>query len=167
METINWEAVTALSEAFGVIAVVASLIFVGLQMRQAAKAINVNSNQGVQEALRDQVMRLAESETLSSIFQREIPAAGTVTELDEYRFALLMQGSIQLYANAYYQHSVGALDGATWDSIDAQFGNFLKTPGAQAYWQRSGSNYPEDFENYLNDHVFTSPQQDGYSLRGT
>ena len=167
METINWGAVSAISEALGVIAIVASLIFVGLQMRQTTKAINVNSNHGVQEALRDQVMRIADSETLSSIFHREIPAAGTVTELDEYRFALIMQASIQLYANVYYQHSVRALDGATWDSIDAQLGNFLKTPGAQAYWQRSGSNYPEDFENYLNNHVFTSPQQDGYHVRGT
>jgi hypothetical protein len=167
MEAINWEAVSALSEALGVLVVVGSLIFVGFQMRQTAKAINVNSNHGIQEAFRDNVMRIAESDVLSSIFQREISKPGSVTGLEEYRFALLLQSSIQLYANAYYQHKVGALDAATWDSLDAQFGNFLKTPGARAYWQRSGSNYPKDFENYLNNEVLTAPQQEGYRLRGT
>ena len=167
METINWEAVQALSEALGVIAVVASLIFVGFQMRQTAKAINVNSNHGIQEAFRGNVTRLAENEALSSIFLREIPQPGSVSGLEEYRFALLLQSSIQLYANAYYQHNIGALDANTWGSIDAQMGNFLKTPGAHAYWQRSGSNYPKDFENYLNNEVLTTAQQEGYRLHGT
>lgn len=167
MEMSNWDAISAIAEVVGVVGLIASLIFVGFQMKQTAKAINVSSNHGIQEALRDMVMRIAENESLTSVFMQGMAEPESASAIDEYRFALTMQATIQFYANAYYQHSVGALDETTWQSIDAQLGNGLKSPGAQAYWARRGSNYPKDFETYLKDQVFSSPQQEGYRWEAT
>ena len=167
MEISNWEAISATAEVVGVLGLIASLIFVGFQMKQTAKAIHVSSNHAIQEAFKDFGMRVVESEDLASIQLRGLSEPGALSGLEAYRFAVMMQSLIQFYANAYYQHSVGALDRTTWQSIDAQLGNGLKSPGAQAYWKRSGSNYPEDFENYLNNHVFTTAQQEGFRLHGT
>ena len=167
METINWEAVTAIAEIIGVAGLIGSLIFVGVQMKQTALAIKVNTNHGVQEAFRDSNLRVATDEGLASIFHRELPVAGTVEGLDQFRFALTNQAMIQMYANAHYQSRVGALDTETWDSIDARMGNWLKTPGMKAYWKTRGSNFPKEFENYINADVMTAPQQESYRTAGT
>jgi hypothetical protein len=50
MGAINWDAVSAMAEIIGVITVVGSLIFIGFQMRQNTKALNMNSTHGIQEA---------------------------------------------------------------------------------------------------------------------
>ena len=87
--------------------------------------------------------------------------------LEEFRFALFNQAIIQMYGDAHFQHGVGALDTNTWDSIDAQLGNWLKTPGMRAYWETRGSNFPKAFEAYVNDKVMETPQQESYRTAGT
>ena len=167
MEIANWDAIAAMAEVVGVVGVIASLIFVGFQMRQTAKAIGITSTHAVQEAFRDSVLRLAESETLSAILHKEVPDPGSGTGLEQYRFALYIQSVLELYANAHYQCAVGALDQSTWRSLDAQIGNFMQTPGLRAYWERSGANYPQAFVSYINDEVLMRSQDQGYGLPGT
>jgi hypothetical protein len=167
VESINWSAVQAVTEVLGLIFVVGSLIFVGLQMRQTAIAIKLNANHSVQEAFRDSVMRLADNQELASIFHREIPKAGSVEGVEEFRFALFNQAILQMYGDAFFQHNVGALDRNTWNSIDAQLGNWLKTPGMRGYWKTRGSNFPRGFENHINNTVMQTPQQETYRTAGT
>lgn len=167
MDAVNWDAVSALAEIIGVVAVVGSLAFVGFQMRQTAHAINMDSTHGIHEALRDQAFRLAECEALSSIFHRQIVDADSVTAIEKYRFSLSMQSMMQVYSNAFYQSRIGTLDAFTWESIDAQFGNFLKVPAIRDYWERNGSNYPKSFVTYINDEVLDRDQEDGYRVHGT
>ena len=52
MEPINWEAVSAIAEALGVIVVVASLIFVGFQIRQNTQATKVAAIQNITSDIR-------------------------------------------------------------------------------------------------------------------
>lgn len=167
MGIFDWNAVSAIAEIIGVAGLIGSLIFVGVQMKQTALAIKVNTNHGVQEAFRDINLRVATDEGLASIFHRELPVAGTVEGLDQFRFSLTNQAMIQLDANAHYQRRIGALELETWDSIDAQLGNLLKAPGMRAYWETRGSNYPKEFANYINSDVMTSSQQESYRIAGT
>ena len=167
MNAIDWNAVSAMAEVIGVSGLSGSLIFVGLQMKQTATAIKISTNHGIQEAFRDSVIRLASDESLASAFHKELPNPGSVDGLEAFRFALMNQALIQLYANAHYQHSAGALDGNTWDSIDAQLGNWLKTPGMRAYWETRGRNFPKEFEIYINSDVMATPQQSNYRTAGT
>ena len=67
METINWDAVAALSEALGVIVVVASLIFVGVQMRQNTLAIKLTAAQAVSERNTNWARLIPENEHLAEI----------------------------------------------------------------------------------------------------
>ena len=167
MNAINWDAVSALAEIIGVITVVGSLIFVGFQMRQNTKALNMNSNHGIQEAFRDAVCRLAENDTLSSIFHSAISDPESITGIEKYRFALYLQSALQVYADAFYQNRIGTLDAFAWESIDAQMGNFLKVPAVRNYWESSGSNYPKPFVTYINSEVLVTDQEDGYRVHGT
>jgi len=161
------DAVSALAEIIGVVTVVGSLAFVGFQMRQTAKAINMNPTHGIHEALRDAAFRRAECEGLSSIFHRQIVDADSVTAIEKYRFALTKSSIIQVYSNAFYQRRIGTLDPFTWESIDSQFGNFLKVPAVRSYWDHSGFNYPKSFVTYINNEVLDRDQEDGYRVHGT
>ncbi len=167
MDAINWDAVSALAEIIGVITVVGSLVFVGFQMRQTAKAINMNSTHAIHEAWRDSCFRVAECDAITSVMHREIADADSLDGIDKYRFALTMQALLQNYSNAFYQSRIGTLDAFTWESIDAQFGNFLKVPAIRGYWERSGSNYPKSFVDYINHEVLDRNVEDGYRVHGT
>ena len=137
------------------------------QMRQNTKALNMNSTHGIQEAWRDTVCRLAENDALSSIFHSALSDPESITGIEKYRFALFLQSSLQVYADAFYQNRIGTLDAFAWESIDAQMGNFLKVPAVRNYWESSGSNYPKPFAAYINDEVLVTGQEDGYRVHGT
>ena len=70
MEAINWDAVGALSEAFGVIAVVTSLIFVGLQIRQSTNASKIEAIRNVSSEWRGVYKGAADNSQLAEVLYR-------------------------------------------------------------------------------------------------
>lgn len=149
----NWEAVAAISEVVGAAAVVASLVFVGVQLRSNTKALKLTFTDSSVSRFKDSLTRLAESEQLSEILLRGVPDARSVEGLDLYRFTLLIQSYILDYSNFYTHYKAGALDQQTFESLDSQMRNFCNAPGLKAYWERSGKNFPVEFRNYMNNEV--------------
>ena len=64
MEPINWEAVQAISETLGLIIVVSSLIYVGLEVRQNAKATRAATMNNMMNAWGDAYRGFSESENI-------------------------------------------------------------------------------------------------------
>ena len=69
----NWEAISAVSEVVGAVAVVASLVFVGVQLRSNTKALKLTFTDSSVHQFKESVIRLAESEQLSAILLRGCP----------------------------------------------------------------------------------------------
>ena len=149
----NWEAISAVSEVVGAVAVVASLVFVGVQLRSNTKALKLTFTDSSVHQFKESVIRLAESEQLSEILLRGVPDPDAIDGQDSYRFTLLIQAYILQYSNFYLHYKAGSLDRQTFESLDSQMRNFCNAPGLKAYWKRSGNNYPEEFREYMNKEV--------------
>jgi hypothetical protein len=149
----NWDAVSAISEVIGAAAVVASLVFVGVQLRSNTKVLKLTFTDSSVHRFKESVIRLAESEQLSELLLRGVPDPEMLDGQDSYRFSLMIQAYILEYSNFYMHYKAGALDKQTFESLDSQMRNFCNAPGLKAYWERSGNNYPAEFREYMNNEV--------------
>ena len=149
-----------LGELVGGVGVIASLLFVGFQLRQITRTLKISANDGIVEQIRDSALRIAENDGIASSMLKGFPGE-ELDGLEKYRFALVMQSYIFMVSNAFFQRRSGVLDPETWESIASQFKNAMNSPGASSYWRGSGTNYPEEFASFVNGDIYGSnPESD-------
>ena len=105
----NWDALAAIAEALGAIGVVASLIYVGYQVRETRKAVRAATAQ----ARTDLGVQLITSRYTSDIAELLEKSALTDTELsaaEAFKLNSFFTAHVRHCQNLYYQHREGLLD---------------------------------------------------------
>jgi hypothetical protein len=149
----NWNAIGSISELVGAIAVVASLAFVGIQLKRNTKALRLSSTNAVVDQFSGSVSRLAENAEMAALLYKGVPNPDALSDFERYRFNLQIQSYLFNYSNCYLHYESGTLDEDIFSSIDSQMRNFCNSPGLSDYWRQSGGNFPEKFRNYMENSV--------------
>ena len=133
----------------GMSAIIASLIFVGLQIKQAQDIAIASQYQARSDALRDQfaaflesdaAMRVIGADLLADIrasedFPPEVKAWAADQPVEELAFrAIGAYISLKSYDNLFFQYQSGFLSEEAWIPIRAQLGQSLADPRT---WTRS------------------------------
>jgi len=103
-----------ISQIVGAIAVVLSLIFVGVSIQQNTRAIRLSTAQNFQADFRQHELLTAESSDLADIMYR-IDQSADVTAVEAERARAFSSAVLRAWANAYYQHENGVLDNELWN----------------------------------------------------
>jgi hypothetical protein len=150
METeMNWDAVGAIAELVAAIGVVASLVYVGFQIRQNTLSVTASAHR----AINDKFIRVNEfvgqdAETIKAF----LVGRERIEELDEVdrgRFITVMMNILQHFEDVFYQHRKGLLEDQYWERIERMIGFYVTEPGVQAFWNIFRGWSTEDFSQYL------------------
>ncbi len=130
----NWDAISATAEVIGAGAVVATLVYLAIQIRQNTAALRATSGQDVVGSFRNFNRLLLEVDGLPEVFLtglREYPAMDQPTRM---QFGAFMSDNLLHFQEAFALHESGNLDQATYRAYLDFFAAFLATPGGAAYW---------------------------------
>ena len=167
METFNWQALQAISETLGLIVVVGSLVFVGFEVRQNAKATRAATMNNIMGSWSDVYRGFSETENIAEIVWTSVQDPKSLSEVSLWRFSLQLTGLLHNFHNAHYQWKIGAYDEDTWVAQAEFLTNLLSLPGMRAVWDERKSMLSKDFQIYVDTQILTkSPDQD-YKLTGT
>jgi hypothetical protein len=111
----NWIAISTISELIGAIAVVVTLFYVAVQIRQNTNATRASTRQGLLDAdlaLISQFMQYA-------IDPHLISDEVELTPEDERRFTWMLVKAIRIREFAWHQYQSGNLDEESWESYMA------------------------------------------------
>lgn len=149
---INWEAIGALAEGLGAIAVIATVIYVALQIRNNSEAVLGST----EHALISQEMSLAALiAEHANIYRR---GKRNIDELDADEvvvFEQLVIASMALLYSAFAQYKRGLIPESTWHAYLSDWPNYINQPGFQAQWKQLKNSYPPEFIDSL-DNASTS-----------
>ena len=126
----------ALGEFLGSIAVLATLVYLALQIRQSsinARAANTSSYTAMWLTFR---LAIAQDEKLNSLFWRGLDDPESLSEEEVGRFDSLLSGVVQLIEQGYAFHSDGVAHPGQWEAIHARLLWLAGRPGFQNYWSR-------------------------------
>jgi len=106
----------SIAEIVSAVAIVASLIFVGLQIRQNNRTLEVDAYQARMQDISNSQTQVALSAELSEMLLRyRNGGVSALTELEQYRTRLWYLGQIRRLQGQYYRYQRGFLDR---DSVD-------------------------------------------------
>jgi hypothetical protein len=137
----NWEAIGAIGEVVGAAAVVITLVFLILQLRQNTVALSQQSERQSTSAMQQAAVALmhpAVSEVVSKAYD------GSDPELTAAEMALLEQFAIAhllVYQQDYSDAQRGLQDGDLWEARMLTIRGVLVSPFVRRWWRTVGHAY--------------------------
>lgn len=138
----NWEAMGAIGDLVGGIAVVLSLIYVGYQIRQSSRQIELSSRNieasmyhETGDAFSRWMSLVAADELLADLFLRGL-AREDLSQSEVLRFHFLLNSLLLAYENNYHQFEIGSVRrDALADNLE-NLRRILTPPGGSHWWTR-------------------------------
>jgi hypothetical protein len=147
---VNWEAISAIGQLVGALAVVISLIYLARQVRSNAHATREAAMRSALDSINRHIQQITEHPDLAELRSRGFADFDSLQGADRTRFASLMHQLFRNAENIYYQHLQGHMDPRVWCGIEVVMREVNAQPGVQAWWRSRSHWFDEEFAKFIN-----------------
>jgi hypothetical protein len=138
----NWEAFGAIAEMIGGIAVLVTLVYLALQVRQNSVLLEQNTKTARQSILRNQTDRyianchfIAGDSGICGIYQRAMKDPSSVTREEWWRFGTYMYGMFKDYEEMFLFASEDQDSAHRWADAQRHIVFYLSPAGGRKWWR--------------------------------
>ncbi len=139
-----------IAEIIASIAVIASLLYVGLQVKQSTMASHSAAAQANVSALNECVGLINASDKLADILQQGAQSLSALKGGDLIRFMAFHDQLFLTFQSYYQQWKDGAFDERLWLLHRQSALDLLSQPGQQEWWGTRRHWFFPEFQDYLN-----------------
>ncbi len=105
----NWMMISVIAEILSSAAVLVTLIYLAIQTRQNADAIQANTRQAILDADQQFIMAVMASPELDAIFFKP-----ELTDDEKVRLSTFLLTHVRVRENNWFQYQAGVLDHVSW-----------------------------------------------------
>jgi integrase len=116
------------------LAVLASLIFVGFQLKQNTEAVRAAASQAHSQNWQQITLPVIESADFARIWRLGLEDIGCLTDDECVRFYAFAGAILRFFEGARLQWRHGQLDEEHWHNVEKTAIDFAATAGFKAYW---------------------------------
>lgn len=158
----NWEAIGAVGELVGAVAVIATLVYFSFQLRQNTKALRLSSTETVTDQLQNMFSLLASDQTLAEIFS-EAANSSDLEDSRRVRYNTFCSNLARVYENAFLQKQENAMVNAHWDGMTRMMIDITAFP---SYWENRKHWFSEEFQEYMEQEIISVDAKTGIQIPG-
>jgi hypothetical protein len=129
----NWEAAAAIGEILGALAVVATVAYLAVQVRQNTASVSTATYESVVSGFNLINLTIAEDEALATIFHRGLYDPDSLSEIEGVRFAFVMRAAANEFQKLLRLKESGALSAIEWERMGREAGQAFRTPGGRRF----------------------------------
>ena len=144
----SWEAIGAIGEATGAIAVVLSLIYLAIQIRNQTNESRAATVHEISEAHRESVAAISDG-PLADIFVRASEDYESLSSADALRMIGFVYRFFKVWEEAYILHRAGRLDDRVWEPMSRQYTAYLSMVPFQKGWELRSNFLDSEFREYV------------------
>jgi hypothetical protein len=137
MEVMNWEAISAIGQIVGATAVLITLIYLAIQLRQNTAAVATSTYESTMTGFNDINVIVASHPGLASLLDRgcQNPESLTKKEIVQFNFIL------RCYANQWWKlfklYERGNLPADEWKIFAQEASQFFEQPGCKPFREQN------------------------------
>ncbi len=145
----NWEAIGAAAELVGAIGVVASLFYLGTQIRQNTRSVRASSYHAVVTNLSNLAAAMGRDAPVTDLFVRGQSDLQALSPTEQRQFALLVTSVFRSFEDIFYQFNQNIVDEVVWAGWRRRMTRLFWQPGVQAWWPTWRDDCHPDFKEFL------------------
>ena len=149
----NWEAIGAISEAIGAFGVIVSIVYLAFQIRQNTRQLEQSERTSVAASVsvsatnyRENRRSIYADAEFSDVCLRGMADPESLSDLERYRFRLLMSNMMDAQLDMYVQTVVTGFSPETWATQGQRvIRRVMTTPGGRWFWSKFREDYSTAF----------------------
>jgi hypothetical protein len=153
----SWEALSAVGQIVGAAAVVISLAYLAIQVRQNTRSARAASFHAVTDSFNqlnsllahELNSLLAHDESLARIFQVGLQNLKQLDPVQRIRFEFFVLAASRIFETLFYQSRQGIGEKALWKVEEATMRSLLSNPGIREWWQSNPFRFTPEFRAYV------------------
>ena len=143
------EQASFVAQIVSAVTVIASLIFVGFQLRKASSAIRANSSQAHSALYTDLVRSIIDNREFARAWSIGITDPKALKEEEWVQFVAYASALFRLYESSRVPWLNGRLDNEHWHTVERQARDFGHLPGLQLAWELRGHWFSPEFRAWF------------------
>ena len=159
-----------IGEFVGAIGVVASLIYLALQIRQSSRQISENTNSVLgsvesqdARASSDFLQALADDPALGRVWRLGHSEPSKLSNDESTQFVMLMGSAFYRLAGSFAQYRRGLLSEDSWEPYDRLISRYLDSPAVMEWWTRGDVPFAKSFIAYVDARIPSSATREAVS----
>lgn len=145
----NWDALGALGEIVGALAVVTSLVYLGIQIRNQNNEARLVAIHEISAGFR-QSLQAFSAGNLPVIFAKANEDFDSLTDAEAIQILSGLVPMLRLWEEAFIQNERGRLESRVWDGINSQYSSYLSYPALMRCWEVRGQHFDKQFQAHVN-----------------
>lgn len=138
-----------LAQIISAIAVVASLVFVGVQLRLATQAVRASTSQAHSATYHAIIAGIIQDGEFARIWREGLDDFESQSGDDRVRFVAYTSALFRFYESSRVQWLHGQLDAEHWHNIERQATSLGSQPGIRAWWALRRHWHCEEFQHWF------------------
>jgi len=145
----NWEAISAISQMVGSIAVVFSVLYLAIQVHRSTRVAKLAAQDAAATALRDVTKPFAENAELARIWRLGLANLQALSAEDQARFFHSTYQFLKAYETIHFHHVYGLMDEQIWRGWRSLLEHYIASPGIEHYWRLRHYLFSMRFQKFI------------------
>jgi hypothetical protein len=133
---VNWDAIGAIGEILGAIAVVVTLLYLTAQLKQNSLQIRLSSSQTAASNYSGNIIGVLSDTDSLALFRKGLATFSTLSADEQARFHAIMLGFHTSFSQNLHLFDEGVISQGLFNSWAEDWVRILKCPGAAQWWSR-------------------------------
>jgi len=143
--------IALIAEVFGGIAILISLIFVGVQFSENTKATKSANASATMSAMANWYVQIGNNSQSSELFYNFMADPNALTPQQRFQAVMNLHGLFVIFQNSFYLSKEGTLDSEMQNSLTSAMLGVLDQPGFEFYWENRKLFFFKEFRLYIED----------------
>jgi hypothetical protein len=144
----DWSIVTAIATIIGVIGGLVSVIFLILEVRRNAQAIEGATVQSLMNFEKDVFALIADN---AELYLKGSAGLAELSAPEKLAFERIVSVQMSLSYSAYVQFQNQLIDDEVWHAYHNALNKYMEAPGFCESWKSFETHYPKSFRDLVND----------------
>lgn len=143
----------SIAEVIGAIAVVISLVYVGIQVNDSVGAARSDSANNANVALQSWYQQIGSDQQSSELFYEALTSEEPLSNHEEFQFLMMFHAVFLALQNSYLLAEEGTIDVELRESLSSVILGVKDLPGTKRYWRQRRSYLHPRYADYV-DQIF-------------
>ena len=143
------ESISALASVISALAIVASVIYAAVEIRQNTRAVRASAFQQVVNSFAEISFEIAKRAELVDLYLRAGRDYGSLPQVERAQYSLMLLSFLRRAENVVFQANTRLLTTEHWSGIRNSIKAILAPPGARACWQEIEMRLNPEFRAFV------------------
>jgi hypothetical protein len=149
MTQADWDAISAISQMIGSIAVVLSVLYLAFQVHQSTRVSKLAAQDAAATSLREVTRPFAENADLARIWRRGLEDLNSLPAEEQARFFHSCYQFLKAFETIHFHHIHGVMDEQIWQGWAGLLKHYIASPGMEHYWKLRQELFSARFRDFI------------------